>query len=173
MQSVSNYKHITDIQFPVYGITNNYKKIWEEDKVLYIETNTGVYVLDNKNLVGSSVGKRRLLLTFNSNKYIPRVTITNISQLVNCNHKVFMDNNGSIFLYKKTKTVPLKYYSVKKIVRSEDGDCIVTFNNIDYPVRLTCREAYRLNCIGLLHTDIGYIIYEYSDTGKWNTWRKI
>ena len=55
--------NLFDIQFPIYSITRTYKRIWVEMNVTYIETESGIYVLDNKNVEGDSLGKRRLRIT--------------------------------------------------------------------------------------------------------------
>lgn len=161
-----------DIQFPLYSITKTYTKIWDEYNVKYISTNNGTYVLDNKNLPGDTVGKRRLHIE-NSKTYKHRLTITSITQLLKTNYDTFMDTNGNIFKYKKTKFVPLKYYKVNNITKTENNGCIVEFKNINYSIKINCRTAYSIQYIGLLHTDMGLIPYEYTDIKKSDSRRKI
>jgi len=163
--------HLFDIKFPVYAIAKNNKRIWEEMNVLYVETDTGIYVLDNKNLSGSTVGERRLKIK-NSQLYVPRKVYYNISQFLHSKYTEFLDTTGKYFKWKKSITVPLKYYKVSHVSKYND-DCIVHFKDVECPQKLNCRLAHSIKCIGLLHTEYGYIVYEYSDTYKKDTYRKI
>ena len=167
----TKYKTLADITFPLYGITPRYKRIWEEYNILYIETQSGIYMLDNKNLDGDTVGKRRLKIN-SFDKYMPRVVLLTVAQLIHSEYKTFMDSTGTTFKYVKNKVVPLKYYNVKKITKLEEG-CAVSLKGIDYPIKINCREAYGINCVGLLHTDIGLILYEISEYPRPDTWRKV
>jgi hypothetical protein len=165
------YKTLADITFPLYGITPKYKRIWDEFNVKYIETQSGTYVLDNKNLDGDTVGQRRLKINA-FDKYMPRAVILTVAQLIHSKYKTFMDSTGSVFKYVKNKVVPLRYYKVLEINRIEEG-CVVLLKGIDYPVKINCRDAYSINCIGLLHTELGLILYEISEKQRPDTWRKI
>ena len=167
----TKYKTLADISFPLYGITSRYKRIWNEFNIQYIETRSGIYILDNKNLDGDTVGKRRLKIK-SFDKYMPRMMVLTVAQLIHSKYKVFMDSTGAVFTYVKNKVVPLKYYKVQKITKMEEG-CVVSLKGIDYPIKINCREAYAIHCIGLLHTDIGLILYEISEYPRTNTWRKV
>ncbi len=173
MQMSKNIQHknLANIEFPLYTITMNYKNIWEEFNILYIETPSGIYILDNKNLDGNTVGKRRLKIN-NSKKYMPRSTISTVAQLIKSNNSTFIDNTGIVFKYKKTKLVPLKYYAAKEVIKLNDY-CIVILKGIDYPIKTNCRDAYGIEYVGLLHTNMGYILYEFSDERRKDTRRKI
>jgi hypothetical protein len=161
-----------DIDFPIYAITKTYKRVWEEHNVLFIETNSGTYILDNKNMTGDTIGQRRLKIN-NSKLYIPRKIIYNISQLINSKYSTFIDTNGKFFNYIKTKFVPLKYFKVNSIHKCSDGECIISVNKINYNYKINCRKAYSINYVGLLCTEIGYIPVDFSDEIKPNSKRKI
>jgi len=165
-------KTIFDIKFPIFPLTRNYKHIWTEDNITWIETESGVYVLDNKNIQGNTLGQRRLRIK-NSKLYIPRAVVHNVAQLIRSEYKTFIDNNGIVFKYIKNTRVPLKYYKIKKVVRVEDKGCVLHFNDIDNPVLAPCAIAYGISYVGFLITNIGYILYEYSETNKPDSWRKI
>jgi hypothetical protein len=48
------------INWPLYEI-RKYKNLWEDNNVLYITTDSNLeYIIDNKNIVGNTLGKRRL-----------------------------------------------------------------------------------------------------------------
>jgi len=165
-----------NIEFPIYNITENYIKIWEELNVVYILTNSGTYILDNKNLGGETLGERRLHI--NNDLYIPRKTYYSVTQLIRSNKTLFLDNKGNIFRYKKEKFVDLKYYKIKKIkeIINKDkliSECVITLQGIEYPIKINCNEAFEAKYVGLLHTDFGIVLYEYSAEKKTNTRRKI
>lgn len=166
--------NLFDIQFPIYSITRTYKRIWVEMNVTYIETESGIYLLDNKNVQGDSLGKRRLRIQNDMYKlYKPRKVLHNISQLVNSKEAIFIDTTGVVFKYKKTEMVPLKYHKVTSITEAEDGECILEVPKLNYSYKTACRYAYGINFIGLLHTKYGYIPYEFCEERKIDTRRKI
>lgn len=158
-----------DIQFPIYPIKSNYHKIWEDHNITWIETDTGKYVLDNKNLDGDTLGKRRLKIN-NLMLYRPRGVFTSVAQLVKCRSKTYIDTTGKVFHYKKSSYVPLKYYKIKEVIPTDEGCILVTEKS---SVRLNCREAYRYNYVGFLETTDGDILYEFTDHYKKNSRRKI
>lgn len=162
---------LSEIEFPVYGITNTYRKIWSDLNVLYIETNYGIFILDNKNIPGNTLGKRRIKLNA-ENKYKFRKTYYNIEQFLHSKYTKFIDNTGKLFSWKKSKYVPLTYHKIKKVVEY-DGQCIIYPEGINFTQKVNCRRAYFTNYIGVLHTDMGYILYEYTDKKKLDTIRKI
>ena len=165
--------NLFNIQFPIYSITRSYKRIWEDMNVLYIETIYGTYVLDNKNLPGDTVGKRRLQIN-NSDIYRPRKVYYNIEQLLHSKDNIFIDSIGRCFKYKKTETVALKYHKVADITRMEDdGTCIVWLNNIYFPQKVNCRLAHSMEYVGVLHTKYGYILYSFEEEYKKDTRRMI
>jgi len=168
---LSKHKNIFGIQFPIFAVAKTFKNIWEEDNITKIETASGVYVLDNKNIQGDTLGQRRLRIN-NSKLYIPRAVVHTIPQLIRSDYKTFIDNNGEVFKYIKHTTVPLKYYSIEKVVKTLQG-CVLHFKDIDNPILVSCGRAYAIKCVRFLITNIGYITYEYSDTIKGNNWRKI
>lgn len=168
---LSKLRNIFDIQFPIFAVAKNYKNIWTEDNITKIETNSGVYVLDNKNIQGDTLGQRRLRIK-NSKLFIPRAVVHNIGQLIRSDYKTFIDNNGEVFKYIKHTTVPLKYYKVKKVVKTDNG-CVLHFIGVDNPILAPCARAYGTEYVGFLITSMGYILYEYSENAKGDTWRKI
>lgn len=159
-----------EVEFPIYSITSSYKKIWEDTNVLYIETPYNTYVLDNKNLPGDTVGKRRLQI-HNSIVYQPRRVYYNIEQLLHSKDKIYLDSLGRCFKYKKTEVVPLKYHKIKSVTRTDDG-CILELD-ILFPQKVNCRLAYGIKYVGILHTRYGYILYSFEEELQKDSRRKI
>jgi hypothetical protein len=165
-------KDLSDINFPIFTITPTYKRIWDEFNVKYIETASGIYILDNMNLSGKTLGERRLHIK-SGLRYIPRTAYYNITQLIKSKNKTYIDNTGCVFTYKKTRNVPLKYYKVMDVVNMDEEGCILLIKGINFKLRTNCREAYDIKYIGLLITDTGYILYDTSNIQKKDTTRKI
>ena len=166
--------NLFNIHFPAYSITKTYKKIWEEMNVTFIQTESGTYMLDNKNIPGDTLGKRRLRIKNDIYKlYRPRKVFYTISQLIKAKDKIFIDSSGIVFKYQKTETVPLKYYPVSDVVQAEDGECIIYIKNSDWSYKTSCRDAYGISYVGLLDTKYGHILYEFTDDKKKDTRRKI
>lgn len=163
--------NLFDIKFPVYTITKSYKRIWEDVNVLYIETPYGEYVLDNKNVHGDTLGKRRLQIQ-NSELYRPRKVYYNIEQFIHSKNNIFIDSIGRCFKYKKTERVSLKYHKVKRVERLECGECMPIVD-IAFTIKMNCRAVQAAKWLGILHTKYGYILYETSEVEKKDTWRKI
>ena len=163
--------NLFDIKFPIYSITTSYKKIWKDMNVLYIETPYGTYVLDNKNLPGDTVGKRRLQIK-NSDIYRPRRVYYNIEQLLHSKDKIYLDSLGRCFKYQKTEMVPLKYHKIRNIKRLETGECVLELD-IYFPQKVNCRLAHSIEYVGVLHTNYGHILYSFEEEYKKDTRRKI
>ena len=163
--------NLFDIQFPVYTLPKVYEDIWEHWNVLYIRTIYGVYVLDNKNLDGDTVGKRRLQIN-NSDVYRPRHVYYNIPQFLHSKTNMFMDSLGRAFKYKKTESVPLIYHKIKSRYRLKSGECELEID-INFPVKVNCRLAHGIEYVAVLHTKYGYILYSFCEYKKKDTRRKI
>jgi len=164
-------KDFSDINFPIFVITPTYKRIWDEYNIKYIKTESGTYILDNKNLEGKTLGERRLKIKTGL-RYIPRKAYYSITQLIKSKTMTYIDNTGCVFTYKKTRMVPLKYFRVMDVVSMEEG-CILSFKDINFKLRIGCNEAYDIKYIGLLIIDNGYILYETCEEKKPDTRRKI
>jgi hypothetical protein len=164
--------HLHEIKFPVYAISNSVRRVWEEYNILYVETENGIYILDNKNLIGDTLGQRRLHIK-GTEKYKFRKSYLSIEQFIHSKYSTFIDTYGKLFNWKKTTYVPLLYFKIKEVIHSKDGDCIIIPEKINYKLKVNCRVAFYNTYIGLLHTDMGYILYELTDKPKRNTRRKI
>ena len=165
--------HLFDIKFPIFSITKSHKRIWEEMNVLYVETLSGTYVLDNKNIDEDTLGKRRVRMQ-SKDKYIPRKVYYTLAQMIRSKDKYFIDNTGRAFKYEKRDFVPLKYHRVLDVRRDENsGECIVELEGINFPQLLSCKLAHSISYVGVLHTKYGYILYSFEEEYKGDTKRKI
>lgn len=164
--------HLKDIEFPVFAI-GSYEKLWEENLILYLKSGYDIiYKVDNKNLAGDTVGKRRLRIPKNE-RYNFRGTFFTIYQMINSGKKVFIDNRGKVFRYNKSTKVDLIYREIKKIKRVEDEGYLIYANKVPVPIKVPVILFERQKYIGLLNYKGSYILYELTDEQKADTWRKI
>lgn len=164
------HKKLTEIKFPIYAITSSYLKIWEEFGVLYIRTKKEK-ILDNKNVDGATLGSRRAKISTDS-LYKLKGTIFNVPQLLNSKYNVFIDTNGMVFKYVKHSFVPLKYHKVKSLIKKENG-CIVSIKDTTLMLNIPYRDALNIKYVGILHSQLGDILYEFTDERKKDTRKKI
>ena len=168
--------NLFNIEFPVYPITSSYKKIYEDMRVTYIDTEFRTYVLDNKNVAGATLGERRLHIVENEGFkiYNHRHTYFTIAQFLKSQYKVFIDSDGKVFRYKKTQYVPLIYHKVAEVIRLDDEQgCVITLNGVVHSIKMNCRKAYSINYVGILHTPYGYIEYSFEEEHKKSTRKMI
>jgi hypothetical protein len=97
-------------KFPVYVVhTDNIDMI---DGILWIEDQ----VLDDKNMSGETLGKRRLQTPMKS-LYPLRYMITDTVELIKHRGNFYIDSTGMFFRYYKQKSIPLKYHKIRKVAK--------------------------------------------------------
>lgn len=170
---------LNEIVWPVYQI-RTHDKLWEDNGIMYIDTYSYNYIIDNKNLKGDTLGQRRVrinkevlldrkLYPLNKAYYTLREIIVNRHQ-----SKVYIDSLGNLLRYKKSRVAKLIYRKIEKIEVTRSG-MLVHCEGIYSPRYLDFIHPIYLNkkYIGLLHIDNDYIVYEFSDELKNTTWRKV
>jgi len=162
--------NFSEITFPIYGIATKHRKIYTKNNILYIDTASGTYILDNRNISGNTLGERRVRIS--EGLYRPRATVYGITQLVRSKYKYFIDNTGKVFKYTKEKFVPLKYYIIDQITEVSNG-CVIHSSKAKFSILVNCREAYLFTYMGILHMGNGDLLYELTDIQKSDTRRKI
>ena len=165
--------HLSDIIFPVYPI-KDYRKIWTNINILYIENEKDIYILDNRNLSGDTLGSRRLRVK-NMPIYPLSTPIFNIKQLIktaSSSINKFIDSSGTLFDYNKDSYVPLKYH---KIIRMEQGKgrLFIFIKEMACPIIMEGNISINYKYIGLLYLDEGIIPYELLEERKKHTRRKV
>lgn len=164
--------HLTNIKFPIYAI-GAYEKLWEENLILYLQANDDkIYIVDNKNLAGETLGERRFRIS-KEDRYKFVGTIFNIYQLINSKRKVFIDSVGKVFRYKRTKRADLLYRKIKKVKRIEDKGYLAYIEGISAPIIIPALFYTKQLYAGVLVYNGSYILYELTDEAKEDTWRKI
>jgi len=161
---------LSNVKFPVF-VLREFDELKEVDGVITITSYTGEYIVDNKNLEGDTLGKRRLRIT--GRLYpLSKVAFT-FKQLLKYSkkYKYFIDTNGKVFKYTKSVWTQLEYLPICGYRVTEKGYYIKPCNHVtEYLVEALNGMSY----IGLLKLPRGgYIPYDLSDSYKKPSRRKI
>lgn len=155
-----------EFNFPLFVIhTDNVEEI---DGILWIEDQ----VLDDKNMSGETLGVRRLQSPMKS-IYPLRYMIEDEIGLMKHRGKSFIDNTGEVIYYEKQETVALTYYKIKK-VEKKGVAALIWLKDIPYPFAAKRPPKEGLTWVGMIHkSGLPWKIWEFSETKKKDTWRKI
>ena len=93
---IITYREIEDINFPVFNLPNGNWQLL--DGLLFLDG----LVLDDKNMPGDSLGKRRLQ-TPHENIFTLKKSLNSHIGLIKSRDKHFIDSTGAPFIYEKTK----------------------------------------------------------------------
>lgn len=167
---------LTEIVYPIFPIRSG--KLYIENGIDYINTGIKVWTVDNKNLSGNTLAERRLRIE-KEDRYYLTVSIFNLSQLLNYKKGIlFIDSNGEIFKYKKTRYEKLAYYKV--IGKTDIGGGTFALYTEEYtnPFYVSYNlfnkvYDYEEIYIGLLGYHGGQIVYELTTEKKKNARRKV
>lgn len=163
---------LKNIEFPIFMI-GNYKRLWSENHILYLQSHSDIiYKLDNKNLAGDTLAKRRMRIP-KKERYNFIKTFFTISQLIKSGKKTFLDNKGRLAHYKKSKRVSLLYREILSSKPIEGKGFLIKVKNITTVFTISNAVYNDQKYIGLLNIGGGYLVYELGEERKPDTWRKI
>ena len=161
---------IKDIRWPIYGI-GHHLSLKETNKVLYLEIHHDEFlIVDNKNLYGDTLGKRRLRLE-PEDRYVLRKIHYSMYDVFNSKYDCFIDSNGIVVQFQKKHRRKLFY---RKVVGTKFYDsgllckCEGIFKPIDIPFIPKITPKY----LGLLVIDGDYHLYDLSQDKNKDSWRK-
>jgi len=163
---VVTFKNIQKVVFPVYKVgSSNWSN---SDGLIFIEDQ----IVDDRNMPGNTIGIRRLQ-TPHKNLYKLNKKIDNLTGILKSNTNIFIDTKGSIFLYDKTYFSKLKYYRIKRIDKKETA-CLLWLAGIKTPFIIPRPPEPGILYAGVLHFHgLPWVLYEYSETKKKDTRRKV
>jgi hypothetical protein len=162
---------IYSISFPIYYIPSGFT-IVNRDNILICKNKITFreYILDNKNIAGSTLGLRRLQIIASKSNHLPllnlrRRTITNIVDLIKNKGSMYIDDSGFLFRYKKMgKTKVVCYKIDKKIVKEDSAKIVVFIKKINRFFELdNSPESFLSNFVKLLHFKGDYYLYDTSE----------
>ena len=165
-KGMSRTTNINDLIFPLFVIhTDN---IEELDGILWIDDQ----VLDDKNMPGDTLGLRRIQSPMKS-IYPLKYMIEDEIGLMKHRGSTFIDNEGKVINYEKTKSLTLKYHKITK--REKKGVATVLWlKDVPFPFAEKSPPDIEITWAGVLYDrGIPWKIYDFSDKKKKDTWRKI
>tara|TARA_X000001382_G_scaffold90135_1_gene64679 strand:- start:8990 stop:9460 length:471 start_codon:yes stop_codon:yes gene_type:complete len=155
-----------NFEFPLYVVHTD--EVMEADGILWIEDQ----VLDDKNMSGETLGKRRLQTPMKS-LYPLRYMINDEIELIKHQGKFFIDSKGEFIIYEKTEKVQLRYNKILKVERLR-GRSIIKVKDIPFPFDVLRPTSSEEKWAGVLYRKgIPWKLYETVKERKNNTWRKI
>lgn len=154
--------------YPVYPIRPA-EYVRKEGTKLLIRDKYGDSCIDDTSLPGDTLGTRRLRMA-KKGKYPLNKAFNSVRDIIKYNAKAYrwIDSRGTLFVYNKTRYVPLVYKPVDYIKYIEGvgsvvkgvGTCPFTLN---FPVDPD------MKFIGVLEYDGGHILWDLSFINKKNT----
>lgn len=169
---------LSNIRFPVYFIGKN-KPLVVENKIFFAYTDGEkdvVQLLDDKSVAGNSLAWRRLQLK-NSGVILAKLkhAVFFISDLVKLSKAGtwFIDSDGTLFEYRKTKRVPLVFKPISQVIPIKTGGSIVEVQGIGTRFKTLHAPKGTEKWVGLLLIGTGYLLYGLYDTKQEDTVRMI
>ena len=163
---VISYRQIDKLRFPVFVLPSSN---WETvDGLLYVDR----ILVDDKNMPGDSLGKRRLQTPFKNLLPLKRAA-NNLLAIIKSNYKCFIDSNGVPFIYEKTENCSLKYHRIRKI-EQKDSASVLWLKDLSFPFVVPRPPPLDCKWAGVLYLKgLPWILYEYSVSKEKDTRRKI
>jgi hypothetical protein len=163
---VITYKTSNNIEFPAYLLPSYNWTL--SDNILSMDNQ----ILDDRNMSGDTLGKRRLQTPFKS-IFPLKVSVVDLVGILKQKKNYFIDSLGKVFIYEKTKFVPLKYYKIERIQKKEHSSSLF-IKNCNIPFVIPRPPADNLKYVGILHIEkLPWLLYDYSETCLKDTKRKI
>lgn len=173
-----------EISFPVFKIgATAIIKVKDTIKYTYneylladgITLRQNVAILDDTAIDKPTLGLRRLVLKAQG---VPLVRLSRaiyfISDIVAKPSALYIDSNGKLFRYKRTKRVPLVFKKIVKMLPNQSGlGSIVEVENIPSRFKTLVHASKVYKYAGLLEALGGYILYGLYTEKHDNTVRKI
>lgn len=163
---IVTYKTLDKVTFPIFILPSSN---WEStDGLLYLEGE----LVDDRNMPGTTLGQRRLQ-TPHKGLMTLRKSINSLVGILKQEHYYFIDSNGFPFIYQKTDRLQLRYRKIRKIDKKTTAS-ILWVEGWKVPFTIPRPPDLSMQWAGLLLVKgFPWIIYEYSETRKKNTWRKV
>ena len=155
-----------NIDFPVFVLhTDNIELI---DGILWIDNQ----VLDDKNMLGITLGMRRLQSPMRS-LYPLKYMLENETDLLHHQGKFYIDNSGLFFTKSKTITTQLKYHKIMRVEKKTTASQL-WIKDCPFPFTLKRPLPETASWAGVLYKNgVPWILYDLSEEKKKDTWRKI
>lgn len=161
--------NLGDLVFPVY-VVGKEEPLVDDGVAFYAYVKTSVEgddtdhvkVLDDKNLPQPSLATRRLILR---DRGVPLHKLSKAIFFLGDLIKIadaktwFIDSNGKVFNYRKTKRVPLLFKKIANITPLKGGGAIIEVEGIGTRFKTLLAPTRQEKYAGLLKVGIAYILY--------------
>lgn len=150
------YKALGKVAFPAYKLPNDN---WHsQDGLLFIDN----ILLDDKNMSGDTLGKRRLQTYFKELWPLKRA-VDNITAIIKQPGGAYIDSKGKCFIYEKTKFGRVKYHKIKDI-EHKGNLCVLRLIGITFAFTIPRPPKPGYNWVGVLYVDgHPWVLYEYAE----------
>lgn len=173
--------NISKIRWPIFAIGTDHDT-FEEMNVTYVNHSGMVSILDNKNLSGDTLGKRRLRVS-SDRLYKLKRTLFMFSELIEytrtklISDRKFVDSNGIVFNYLKKYNKKLIWREIRS-VETFDSYVILKVNGLTESFELPNNYWNKFKneekvYLGLLYLGKYYSIYDIDIVLRKDTWRKL
>lgn len=186
MENLINATSLSEIVFPVFNIGIHKPQVekglvfYYHEREEYIEdelvTTTKYKVVDDQNLSGETLAKRRLQLTVEE---VPLAKLSNAVYFLGDLIKIadpklwFIDSRGKIFNYKRTTRAKLKFYKVLRLLPINTGGVVVEVEGLSQRFKALYRPTEDKQYVGILHFGVALILYGFYDQKYDETWRMV
>ena len=161
------YKNLPKITFPIYPIDIDNLEI--KDGLILLHGK----VVDDLNMKGSSLGIRRLQSPFNDRLQPLRKGVANVVGIIKNKYKNFIDYEGTLFRYQKTKFCEVKYLRIDKIELKGSASLLLV-EGVKRPFTIPRPPEQGQFWALVLHLDgLPWMIYGYSSIKELDFIRKI
>lgn len=175
---------LAEIAWPVFRLGE--KKPEQDSGITYYHTEyvdeevgkrVNIRVVDDRNLEGSTLGKRRLVLMQQPNtKMFPiHASIYFLADLLKLAKATtwFIDSSGRVFQYKKAARAKLVTKKIKQILPAQGLGCVLEVEGIATRFKCLQRPREYQHYAVLLLNGMGYTLYGLSETPRATSWRMV
>ena len=163
---IVTWKDFAKLQFPLYPLPSD--DWFETDGVLFINN----MVVDEKNMPGETLGVRRVQC--GRRDLLPlKKAILDISDLLKCKTKFFIDAKGNPFIYSKTYNSRLKCYKIKRVEQKGTAS-LLWLENLSCPFTIPRPPLNNPTYVRILHyKGEPWLLYDYVRDFHKPTYRRV
>jgi hypothetical protein len=160
------YKQLHRVTFPVYPLPSD--DWYSQDGLLFVDST----IVDDKNMPGETLGIRRLQTPFRDLLPLKHALTSEIG-IIKQHKTPYIDSAGKVFLYDKTRFVPLRYSKIKRVDRKGVAS-LLRLHGVASPFIIPRPPKLEHKWAGVLYLDNApWLLYEYACEKKKDTRRKV
>ena len=175
---------MTEISWPVFQLTNKIPQTesgvtfyvtesYNRDTATYTER---IKVIDDKNLPGDTLSRRRLQLQQTTDQiYKIKRAIYFVGDFIKlATPKMwFIDSSGTVFQYKKTTRAKLRFYKVKAVFPVNGIGAVIEVEGLPQRFKVLYRPVSTNKWAGILEFSGIKFLYGLYDMSYPDTWRLV